>query len=139
MKGTIIDNQRNNFRATLKKYAADAKVSKAFCPIRDILDKIGDKWSMLVILNIGAEGVLRFSEIKERIENISQRMLTVTLRALEEDGFITRKVYAQIPPRVEYALTPLGESLSQELVHLAEWAYAHGNTIMKSRKKASSQ
>ncbi len=73
------------------------------CPIRDILSRLGDKWSLLILTTLHANGVMRFSDIQKSIGDISQRMLTVTLRSLEADGLITRKVYAQIPPKVEYA------------------------------------
>ena len=75
------------------------------CPVRDVLCRLGDKWSMLVLLTLNANGVMRFSEIHRTLGDISHRMLTVTLRMLETDGMIRREVYAEVPPRVEYRLT----------------------------------
>src|ERR1700743_1240114 len=88
------------------------------CPIRQVLDRISDKWSTLVILILGAKGKLRFKELSHAIGDISQKMLTVTLRNLEADGLLTRKMYPEIPPRVEYQLTPLGESLLPLIINL---------------------
>src|SRR5688572_10084665 len=79
-----------------------------FCPVRDVLARVSDKWSMLAIYALGGFGKLRFNELKNKIGDISQRMLTVTLRNLEIDGLVTRTIYAEVPPRVEYELTPLG-------------------------------
>ena len=81
------------------------------CPVRDVLSRLGDKWSMLVLITLNANGVMRFSDIHKTIEDVSQRMLTVTLRTLEADGLVARKIYAEVPPRVEYCLTKTGHSL----------------------------
>lgn len=86
------------------------------CPVRDVLSRLGDKWSMLVLITLNANGVMRFSDIHKTIEDVSQRMLTVTLRTLEADGLVARKIYAEVPPRVEYCLTKTGHSLS--LIHI---------------------
>ena len=80
------------------------------CPIRDVLSRLGDKWSMLVLITLNANGTMRFSDIHKTIEDVSQRMLTVTLRTLESDGLVERKVYAEVPPRVEYCLTEIGRA-----------------------------
>lgn len=102
------------------------------CPVRGILDRLGEKWSTLVISNL-AEGRLRFSEIKKRIPDISQRMLTETLRNLERDGVLLRSVYPSIPPRVEYSLTPLGHSLVPLVMALVSWALEHRSEIRNAR------
>ena len=81
------------------------------CPIRDILCRLGDKWSMLVLITLNVNGTMRFSDIQKTISDISQRMLTVTLRTLEADGLVSRTVYAEVPPRVEYQLTETGKTL----------------------------
>src|ERR1700691_1865281 len=81
----------------------------ATCPTRQVIGRIGDKWTLLVLYALG-EGTLRFSQLRSEVEGISQKMLTQTLRALERDGIVHRHVYATIPPKVEYSLTPLGES-----------------------------
>lgn len=111
---------------------------KELCPVRDIMSRVSDKWSMLTIYALGGYGTLRFSELKRKIGDISQRMLTVTLRNLEADGLITRKIYAEVPPRVEYELTELGHSLMNQFVLFAEWAIAHGKQIIGLRQKARS-
>jgi DNA-binding HxlR family transcriptional regulator len=102
------------------------------CPVRDILDHIGDKWSVLVIANL-APGSLRFSEIKRKIGKVSQRMLTETVRSLERDGILLRTVYPTIPPKVEYSLTTLGSSLVPLLLALVEWAIESRSTIHQAR------
>ena len=91
------------------------------CPVRDVLSRLGDKWSMLVLLTLHANGVMRFSEIHRTLGDISHRMLTVTLRTLETDGMIRRKVYAEVPPRVEYTLTATGYSLRPILDSMVAW------------------
>jgi DNA-binding HxlR family transcriptional regulator len=105
------------------------------CPIRNILDRFGDKWSILVIVILGENGKLRFNKLNQTIGEISQKMLTVTLRKLESDGLISRKLYPEIPPRVEYELTELGKSLLPLISSLTNWAVTNMDTIMKTRKK----
>ncbi len=105
------------------------------CPVRDVLDRIGDKWSMLVLLVLEDAGVMRFNELHGAIENISQKMLTVTLKSLEADGLIKRTVYAQIPPKVEYALTVRGESLMPHLHSLVGWAKKNLTKIVVAREQ----
>ncbi len=107
----------------------------SFCPVRDIISRISDKWSMLAILALGGFGKLRFNELKHKIGDVSQRMLTVTLRHLEADGLITRKIYPEVPPRVEYDLTELGLNLLEQYSVFSDWASANGDIIIKSRKK----
>ena len=102
------------------------------CRVREVLDRVGDKWSVLVIHLLGA-GTRRFSELLRTIDGISQRMLTVTLRGLERDGLVTRTVYPVVPPRVDYALTPLGRTLLEAVTPLMEWSEAHTNDIAASR------
>jgi DNA-binding HxlR family transcriptional regulator len=105
----------------------------ANCPVRQVLDRIGDKWSSLVILHLGDYGMMRFNGLSQAIGDISQKMLTVTLRNLEADGLVSRKAFAEIPPRVEYELTPLGESLVPLLKQLVTWADTNMGTIKRSR------
>jgi DNA-binding HxlR family transcriptional regulator len=105
------------------------------CPIRNILCRLGDKWSMLVLITMSTNGVMRFNDIHKSIGDISQRMLTVTLRSLEADGLVSRKIYPEVPPKVEYALTASGESLMPRLNHLVEWASENLQNIVDSRKK----
>ena len=106
------------------------------CPIRDILSRLGDKWSMLVLLTLDANGVMRFSEIHRTLGDISHRMLTVTLRMLETDGMVRREVYAEVPPRVEYSLTERGRSLLPYIFGLVEWAEANKEAILGARRKS---
>ena len=103
------------------------------CPIRDIISRLGDKWSMLVLVTLHTNGTMRFGDIHQTIADISQRMLTVTLRTLETDGLISRKVYAEVPPRVEYRLTELGESLMPHVETFVNWALEHMEEIMERR------
>jgi DNA-binding HxlR family transcriptional regulator len=105
------------------------------CSIRHILDRFGDKWSILIISILGHQGKLRFNELSQQIGDISQKMLTVTLRSLESDGLVSRKLYPEIPPRVEYDLTDLGQSLLPHIESLSEWASKHMDCILKNRKK----
>ena len=111
------------------------------CPIRNILSKLCDKWSLLVIytLNKAAAPTIRFKELQREIPDISQKMLTVTLRTLEDDGYVTRTVYPEVPPRVEYALTPRTHSLLPHINALIEWAIENKDAIMKDRKKANAK
>ncbi len=103
------------------------------CPVRDVLDCIGDRWSLLTLLAL-ADGTLRFTEVKRAIGDISQRMLAQTLRALERDGYVTREVHASVPPRVEYTLTVLGESLLTKVTPLIHWANENHGQVRKARK-----
>jgi DNA-binding HxlR family transcriptional regulator len=103
------------------------------------LDRIGDKWSSLVILQLGDYGMMRFNGLSQAIGDISQKMLTVTLRNLEADGLVSRKAFAEIPPRVEYALTPLGESLVPLLKQLVLWADTNMGSIKRSRTQYGSR
>lgn len=107
------------------------------CPIRNILARISDKWSLLVlyVLDKAEKDTLRFKELQRAVPDISQKMLTVTLRTLEEDGYVTRTIYPEVPPRVEYALTDRAKSLLPHIDGLIEWALEHMNDILKDRKK----
>jgi DNA-binding HxlR family transcriptional regulator len=105
------------------------------CPVKDILARFGDKWSMYTVLLLGQNGKIRFNELKTQITGISQRMLTVTLRSLEEDGIVRRTFYAEIPPRVEYELTDLGLGLLEQLLDLATWAEGHFQEIVNARQQ----
>ncbi len=105
------------------------------CPVRHVLDRVGDKWSTLVLLLLGEKEILRFNQLSHAIGDISQKMLTVTLRSLESDGLVSRKIYAEIPPRVEYQLTPLGESLVPLIQEMVKWADQNFEKIKKNREK----
>ena len=103
------------------------------CPIRDILNRFGDKWSILVMVQLHRHRVLRFSAIGKSIPDISQRMLAVTLRTLEADGLVKRMVYPEVPPRVEYQLTTMGERLIPLIRNMVEWARENRGEIIRSR------
>lgn len=105
------------------------------CPVRDILTRISDKWSMLVILALGGYGILRFNELRKAIGDVSQRMLTVTLKHLEADGLVTRTLYPEVPPRVEYELTPLGHSLKDEIARFVTWAEQNADAIVAPKRQ----
>ncbi|HOY08440.1 MAG TPA: helix-turn-helix domain-containing protein [Saprospiraceae bacterium] len=105
----------------------------ADCPVRNVLAKLGDKWSLLVIQLLGKTEVMRFNELHKTIDDISQKMLTVTLRSLEMDGLVKRTVFPEVPPRVEYSITPLGKSLLPHIQGLYQWAANNMEEIMKSR------
>src|SRR6188472_4654680 len=95
------------------------------CPTRQVLTRIADKWTMLVITLLSEDEKLRFSEIRRQIEGISQKMLTQTLRGLERDGLVTRTVYPEVPPRVEYRLTSMGRTLVGPSSSLVDWTETH--------------
>jgi DNA-binding HxlR family transcriptional regulator len=102
------------------------------CEVRQILDRVADKWSLLVIALL-EHRTLRFTELRRRIDGISQRMLTVTLRQLERDGLLRRTVHPVVPPRVDYALTPLGSTLHPTIQALVTWTEAHQQEIAAAR------
>jgi DNA-binding HxlR family transcriptional regulator len=104
--------------------------------IRQVLDRIGDKWTMLVVATL-REGPLRYTDLQRGIPAISQRMLTLTLRQLQQDGLVTRTAYAEVPPRVEYALTPLSRSLLEIVTPLINWATDHHDEIRAHRAGAA--
>ncbi len=106
----------------------------AGCPSRQVLDRIGDRWTVLVVGSL-SQGPMRFSELGRRIEGISQKMLTQTLRGLERDGLVARTVHPEVPPRVEYALTRVGSTLIEPLDALDAWAREHLPVIEEARTR----
>ncbi|HML44190.1 MAG: helix-turn-helix transcriptional regulator [Hyphomicrobium zavarzinii] len=116
------------------KVSRDAQEDPAACPVRGVLDRIGDKWSTLIVCVLG-ERPYRFGELRRAIPDISQRMLTQTLRDLQRDGLVSRHVFPTLPPSVEYRLTPLGQSLLAPLSELIRWADAHHAEIRKARER----
>ena len=108
---------------------------KETCPaVREVLHRVGDKWSVQIVALLG-DGAMRFSELRRAIEGISQRMLTLTLRGLERDGLVTRTVFPEIPPRVDYELTRLGKTLLEPISALADWAEAYRTSIQEARER----
>lgn len=104
------------------------------CPVRNVIARFGNKWALLTVLIIGEQGVVRFSELSRLIPDVSSRVLSSTLRTLEADGFIDRKVYAVVPPKVEYRLTEVGKSLLPLIRQLTEWAQTNMKKVMAHRK-----
>jgi len=105
------------------------------CPIRNVLSRVGDKWSMLILFTLENYPTIRFKELQRNIPDISQKMLTATLKALEADGLISREVFPEVPPRVEYALTEKGKSLLPLIDNLLTWASNNMEDIIASRER----
>ena len=124
----------------MERKKADKIQPTTGCPIRSVLSRLGDKWSILVMVVLDANDTMRFSDLHKNIEDISHRMLTVTLRTLEADGLINRKAYPEVPPRVEYSLTSMGEGLMSHIQGLVSWAAENMPEIISSRiQKEASQ
>jgi DNA-binding HxlR family transcriptional regulator len=134
MKVTIENTGSKGTKQEVIDHFSDNQRTHRICPITDIIDRISDKWSVHTIILLGKSDKMRFGELKKQIYGISQRMLTVTLKHLERDGLVTRTVFPQIPPKVEYELTELGRSLLGQLMHLSEWASVNMNSILRSRE-----
>ncbi|MFJ8436702.1 winged helix-turn-helix transcriptional regulator [Kitasatospora sp. NPDC094019] len=122
-------------KTTVESSGLPADVYSAKCPTRQVLDRIAGKWTVLVVDSL-LDGTLRYTELFRRIEGVSQKMLTQTLRELEADGFVTRTVHPTVPPRVEYTLTGLGQSLAGPISALREWTESHINDIERARAAA---
>ncbi len=105
------------------------------CPVRNVIARFGNKWALLTVLIIGEQGVVRFNELSRLIPDVSSRVLSTTLRTLEADGFIDRKVYAVVPPKVEYRLTEVGKSLLPLIQQLTQWAQTNMKKVMTHRKE----
>lgn len=121
---------------TVESSGLPADVYSAKCPTRQVLDHIAGKWTVLVVDAL-LEGTMRYTDLSRRIEGVSQKMLTQTLRRLEADGFVTRTVYPTIPPQVTYALTPLGLSLAEPITALRTWTESHINEIEQARARVA--
>ena len=118
--------------------ARQAKTSEAAAQnealVREMLDRVGDKWTLLVIEELGSGGEMRFTQLRDRIGNVSQKMLTKTLRDLERDGLLTRRVHPVVPPRVDYKLTKLGEALGEAVCGIWTWVEKHLKDVERSRQ-----
>lgn len=114
--------------------AEQEKINLENCPIRNVVDRIGDKWSLLVLLAL-AHKPTRFNELKREIGDISQKVLTKVLKELEQDGYVNRSVFDQSPPKVVYSLTELGTSLLKPMGQLIDWADTHHAAIKSNRKR----
>ncbi|MEV7596005.1 helix-turn-helix domain-containing protein [Kitasatospora sp. NPDC089797] len=104
------------------------------CPSRDLLDRIGSKWAVLVLGELGRNGTSRFGELRKALAGVSEKMLTQTLRTLERDGLISRTLYPEVPPHVEYELTALGQTLREPLKALTEWSVLHIGEVLTARE-----
>ncbi|WP_433661817.1 winged helix-turn-helix transcriptional regulator [Nocardia sp. CA-128927] len=113
-----------------------ADIYSAKCPTRQVLDRLAGKWTVLIVDAL-ADGTMRYTDLHKRIEGISQKMLTQTLRELETDGFVTRTVHPTVPPRVEYTLTELGHSLRTPIAALRDWIETNINLIAEARRSAA--
>lgn len=111
----------------------DTSKSSNCTAMSDVLNRIGDKWSVMVVGTLGRNGTLRFNELKRMINGVSQRMLTLTLRNLERDGLVTRTIYPEVPPRVEYTLTEMGKTLDGPISKLWDWSSEHHGAILEAR------
>lgn len=111
----------------------DTSKSSNCTAMSDVLNRIGDKWSVMVVGILGNHGTLRFNELKRLINGVSQRMLTLTLRNLERDGLVTRTIYPEVPPRVEYKLTELGKTLQTPIMALWDWSAENHGAIVEAR------
>jgi len=105
------------------------------CPSRDLLDQIGSKWAVLVLGELGRHGVCRFTQLRQQLAGVSEKMLTQTLRTLERDGLLLRTVYPESPIRVEYELTPLGQTLRGPLKALTQWSVQHIEDVLDAREQ----
>ena len=123
-------------RTVIEASGLPADVYSAKCPTRQVLDHVAGKWTVLIVDAL-AEGTMRYTDLHRRIEGISQKMLTQTLRQLETDGFVTRTVHPTVPPRVEYTLTELGHSLRIPIAALREWIETNINRIEQARREAA--
>ena len=105
------------------------------CPVRNVVSRFGNKWALLVVLVLSEQKIVRFNELCRLIPDVSSRVLAGTLKTLEADGLVARKVYPVVPPKVEYRLTDIGQSLVPFIVQLTEWAQTNMKSIVKHRKK----
>ena len=105
------------------------------CPVRNVVSRFGNKWALLVVLVLSEQKTVRFNELCRLITDVSSRVLSGTLKTLEADGLVARKVYPVVPPKVEYRLTDIGQSLVPFIVQLTEWAQTNMKSIVKHRKK----
>ena len=113
-------------------------LNSASCIARQALDRIADRWTILVVLAL-ADGPKRFTELSRKIEGVSQKMLTQTLRGLERDGLVTRTVHAVVPPRVDYELTDLGRMLHGPITAIQQWALGHMGDVLAARQTYDAQ
>jgi DNA-binding HxlR family transcriptional regulator len=134
-KETVVDYQEVEIKKKLEKiFNYDPLVPIVTCPIKDVLSVASDKWSILIVLFIGAHKVLRFGDLKNLIRGISAKVLTERLRSLEKDGYLSRQVFPEVPLRVEYQLTAFGIRYLDKLIILSEWIKDEMDNVIQSRK-----
>ncbi len=136
-KETNIDNQQVRNKKKMKKMFGHINYKKPpeLCPIRDVLAPASDKWTMLILLYLGYFPVLRFSKLKKYLYGISNKVLSERLKAVEADGYVHRKMYAEVPIRVEYSLTDFGKSYVEKLLEFTEWTMQNHPKIIANREK----
>jgi DNA-binding HxlR family transcriptional regulator len=135
MKSATMRTTRTSAKAKPIAPPPEIEHTPANCRAREMLVRVADKWSMYVIHVLADAGPLRFNEIRRRVDGVSQRMLTVTLRGLERDGLVQRAMYPEVPPRVEYALTPLGGTLRDIVRELIDWSGRHLAEVDRARAR----
>jgi DNA-binding HxlR family transcriptional regulator len=134
---TIIDNQQLRTAKKLKKMFGhiDYKNPPELCPVRDVVALASDKWSILIILYLGYFPVLRFNKLKKYVYGISNKVLSERLKMLESDGYLTRKMFPEVPIRVEYKLTDFGREYVEKLIELTEWMQLNSPKVLKNKEK----
>jgi len=135
---TITENQKVRAAKKLEKmFGHIDRRQMEYCPIRDVMALASDKWSILIILYLGYFPILRFNQLQKKVYGISNKVLSERLKSLESDGYLSRKVYAEVPMRVEYQLTNFGHSYLLKLIDLTEWITTYSETVIKKRKETS--
>jgi DNA-binding HxlR family transcriptional regulator len=134
MIATNTDNQALKLKEKIKKFfiAVVSLRIEGICPVRNVLAVSLEKWSLFCIYNLGFNDVMRFNERKQRIPDVSSRMLSITLKRLEEQGIVERKAYAEVPPRVEYQLSTFGQEYAEKLIDLSSWFMDRHPTMKRS-------
>lgn len=134
---TVIDNQQVRTAKKLKKMFGhiDYKNPPELCPVRDVLALASDKWSILIILYLGYFPVLRFNKLKKYVYGISNKVLSERLKMLESDGYLIRKMFPEVPIRVEYKLTDFGKDYVEKLIELTEWMQLNSPKVLKNKEK----
>lgn len=133
---TITENQKVAIAKKLKKmFGHMDRREMEYCPIRDVMALASDKWSILIILYLGYYPILRFNEVKKKVYGISNKVLSERLKVLEGDGYLSRKMFPEVPIRVEYQLTDFGHSYLHKLIDLSEWVTTYSDQIMANRKR----
>ncbi len=132
---TITENQKVRVAKKLKKmFGHMDRRQMEYCPIRDVMALASDKWSILIILYLGYYPVLRFNALKKKVYGISNKVLSERLKVLEADGYLSRKMFPEVPIRVEYGLTDFGHSYLRKLIDLSEWVTEYSDQIISNRK-----